>query len=118
MPALHERAFRPPVAMAPSAVVWIDAQRARVARMRPDGEVSTCEIDRGSLAEPAYLGHVVRAIGDRERVLIFGPNAVRLALEREYVSIFRRPDRLVDVEPVTGELGPDELVDLLRGFAA
>jgi hypothetical protein len=42
---------------------------------------------------------------------------MRLALEREYVSIFRRPDRLVDVEP-SGPVGRDELVERLRTFAS
>ena len=41
----------------------------------------------------------MHAIGDRERILILGPSSERLALEREYVSVFHAPERLVDVEP-------------------
>jgi hypothetical protein len=67
--------------------------------MGDDGQISTCEIDRGVEPELSYLAIVVHAIGDRERVLIMGPSSTRLALEREYVAIYRRPDRLVDVEP-------------------
>ena len=101
----------------PSAIAWIDDGTAIIARVGPDGHQSTCEITRGSLPEPAYLAIVVRTIGDRERVLILGPSSMRLALEREYVSIYRRPDRLVDVEP-SGPVGRDELVERLRTFAA
>ena len=104
-------------AAAESAVVWIDAREAVVAAMSYDGHVTTCEINRGWLPEPSYLAQVVRVIGDRERILILGPSSVRLALEREYVAMFRRPDRLVDVEPA-GLVSRDELVDRLRTLAA
>jgi hypothetical protein len=69
------------------------------------------------LALAPYLAQVVRVIGDRQRVVILGPSSVRLALEREYVAAFRRPDRLVDVEPA-GPVSSDELVDRLRTLAA
>lgn len=82
-----------------SAAVWINGRSAIVAAMDPEGTISTCEIDRGIEPESSYLAIVVRTIGDRERVLILGPSSTRLALEREYVAIHRRPDRLVDVEP-------------------
>jgi hypothetical protein len=113
-PALETAATR---RVSPTAAVWIDERRAMVARMRPDGQVSTCEIERSSLPEPAYLAQVVRTIGDRERVLILGPGRDRLALEREYVSVFQRPDRLVDVEPAD-PTDLEALVDRLRRFAA
>jgi hypothetical protein len=100
-----------------SAAVWINGRKALLATMTSDGRISRCEINRALEAEPAYLALVVRAIGDRERVVILGPSSARLALEREYVSIFHRPDRLVDVEPA-GPIDPDELVDRLRAFAA
>ena len=60
---------------------------------------------------------VVRTIGDRERILIFGPSSTRLALEREYVAMYRRPDRLVDVEPGDA-LDRAELVRRLCELAA
>jgi hypothetical protein len=41
----------------------------------------------------------------------------RLALEREYVAMYRRPDRLVDVEPA-GPVSSEDLVDRLRTLAA
>lgn len=104
-------------AAVPSAVAWINERQASVAVMSGDGRISTCEISRGSLPEGAYLAQVVRVIGDRQRVVILGPTSARLALEREYVEMFRRPDRLVDVEPA-GPVSLEELVDRLRMLAA
>src|SRR5919112_1157944 len=92
---------------APSAIAWIDARQAIVVAIDHDGLITTCEIGRGDLAEASYLAHVVRVIGDRQRVMIVGPSSVRLALEREYVAIFRRPERLVDVE-LAGFVSPEE----------
>jgi len=103
--------------VARSAVAWIDADDALVACIAPDGTVSTCRIERGGLSDLAYLTHVVRAIGDRERVIILGPGPMRLALEREYVAIYRRPDRLVDVEP-SGPVAEQDLVSRVRSLAA
>ena len=97
----------------PSAVVWINRRRAMVATMSRDGRVTTCEISRGWLPDRAYVAQVVRVIGDRQRVVILGPSSVRLALEREYVSMYQRPDRLVDVEPA-GAVELQNLVDRLR----
>lgn len=100
-----------------SAAVWINGRQAIVATMNGGGRISTCEINRGLSPEPSYLALVVRAIGDCERVVILGPSSVRLALEREYVAIFRRPDRIVDVEPA-GAIDTEELVERLRALAA
>jgi len=97
-----------------AAVVWVDDHHARVAATDPDGRITTGAIERGLAAEAAYLAHVVDAIGDRDRVVILGPGAVRLALEREYVSIYHRPDRLVDVEPAREEV---DLLARLRRIA-
>lgn len=102
--------------IAPSAVAWLDEHQALVATMSHDGAISACEISRGSLSEAAYLHHVVRVIGDRQRVVILGPGIVRLALEREYVAIFHRPDRLVDVEPA-GPVDMQAVVDRLNVLA-
>ena len=102
---------------APSAVAWINGRQASVAMMSGDGRISTCEITRGWLPEGAYLAQVVRVIGDRQRVVILGPSSARLALEREYVAMFLRPDRLVDVEPA-GPVSSEELVDRLRTLSA
>lgn len=114
-------AEHPPVSTeamaAPSAVVWVNGKRAIVAAMGREGSISTCDISRGSLREPDYLAQIVRVIGDRERVVILGPGAMRLALEREYVTIYHRPERLVDVEPAEAVDAAD-LVERLRTLAA
>lgn len=99
------------------AVVWINGRRASLAAMDGDGQVSTCEIERGSGSEPEFLATVVRAIGERARVVVLGPGSMRLALEREYVGIHHRPDRLVDVEPARG-IDRLELLRRLRELAA
>ena len=101
----------------PSAVAWINGRQASVAVMSGDGRIATCEVTRGWLPEEAYLARVVRAIGDRQRVVILGPTSARLALEREYVAMYRRPDRLVDVEPA-GSVSLEDLIDRLRTLAA
>lgn len=100
-----------------AAVAWVDDQEALIARMSLEGRVSTCGIVRGDEPEADFLAQVVRSIGDRERVLLMGPDAERLELEREYVSLYRRPDRLVDVEPA-GRVDPEALVARLRELAA
>lgn len=99
------------------AAAWINGRQALVATTNFDGRISTCEINRGLSPEPAYLALVVRAIGDRERVVILGPSSARLALEREYVAIFRRPDRLIDVEPA-GLIDAEQLIDRLHDLTA
>jgi hypothetical protein len=110
----HETHDRSP---AESAVAWINGQRAIVATMSRDGGIFTCEINRGLSPEPSYLALVVRALGDRDRVVILGPSSARLALEREYVAIYHRPERLLDVEPV-GAIETEDLVARLRILAA
>jgi hypothetical protein len=100
------------VRRSPSAVVWVNRRKAIVARN--DGEAVTVrELQRGVETDLAYLTCVVDEIGDRERVVIMGPGSTRLALEREYVTIFHRPERLIDVEPAD-ELDPDGVVARLR----
>ena len=113
MAALQTRDPVTSPSVTPSAVVWINRRRAMVATMSRDGRVTTCEISRGWLPDRAYVSQVVRVIGDRQRVVILGPSSVRLALEREYVSMYQRPDRLVDVEPA-GAIELQDLVDRLR----
>jgi hypothetical protein len=116
---IRTRVLRPAAreATAPSAVVWINGRQAAVAAMSHDGRISTCEISRGWWSQAAFLAQVVRQIGDRQRVVILGPSSIRLALEREYVAMFQRPDRLVDVEPA-GSVSLEELVERVRTLAA
>jgi hypothetical protein len=100
MPALQTPSAKT-VASEPScAVVWLNGREATLARTTGGGGGSSVsKITRGAGPEPIFLAAVVRAIGDRQHVLIMGPRSTRLDLERECVSLFRRPDRLLDVEP-------------------
>lgn len=94
------------------AVTWIDPSRAVVARTAPTGGVAVSVVPGGArpAREAPFLARVVDEIGDRDRVLILGPDAMRLELEREYVTIFHRPDRLLDVEAA----GPTDEAELVR----
>lgn len=117
MAALHTVQPNARTDVRPSAVAWVGGRQAIIARMDYDGIVSTCEIDRGAEPEAAYLAMVVRSIGNRERVLIMGSGSMRLRLEREYVATYRRPDRLVDVEPAR-VMDRDGVIERLRQLAA
>jgi hypothetical protein len=103
--------------ISPSAVVWVNRREAAVVRITSDDRMSTFEISRGWLREAPFLTHIVRAIGDQERVLILGPSSIRLALEREYATKFPRPERLVEVK-ASGPVDTAQLADRLRAFAA
>ena len=102
--------------ISPSAVVWVNGREATVVQITSDGRMSTFEISRGWLRETPYLVQIVRAIGDQKRLLILGPGSIRLALEREYASMFPRPERLVVVKP-SGPVDAAQLVDRIRVFA-
>ena len=118
---LDEPRFRPmsgtrPRAGAPATVVWINGRQATVARCSSARHVTTRTIERGIESQLVYLGRVTHAIGECERVVILGPGTDRLALEREYVAVNHRPDRLVDVEPA-GAMDVSELMSRARELA-
>ena len=100
----------------PTAVVWINEGQALVARSTGDG-ISMVEITRGVHPETQYLAHIVHEIGDGERVMIVGSGPLRLALEREYVSISHRPDRLISASTIARADGA-EIVDRLLWHSA
>lgn len=95
-----------------AAVIWVDGWRAIVARTEHGKRVIT-EVDRDADPEPLYLLRVARQADDCDRVMILGPDTTRLAFEREYVALYRRPDRLVDVEAAPSA-NTVELLDRLR----
>lgn len=101
----------------PSAIVWVDDAHAIVACTAPDGGISTEKVDRGSEPETTYLAHVVHEIGDSATVSIIGPSSVRLALEREFVSISHRPERIVGI-PMTATSTGYEILARMRRLAA
>ncbi len=98
------------------AVTWIDPTRAVIARTGTGGEVAVRTIRHESVRSGTrpFLARVVDEIGDRDRILILGPDAMRVELEREYVTIYHRPDRILDVEAS----GPAEQAELVRRLEA
>lgn len=94
-----------------AAIVWLDRHHAFVAR-KHDGHCVVTEVDRDADAEPDYLLRVVHEAADCERLVISGPDSARIDLEREYVSLYRRPDRLIDLG-VSFQPLPRDLVEQL-----
>jgi hypothetical protein len=79
----------------PDAVVWVDERRAILAQRDQSGGISTVEIRRLQQSEGRYLGHVVHALAGHEHVMVVGPQPIKLALERRFVAVGHRPDRLM-----------------------
>jgi hypothetical protein len=100
----------------PDAVVWVDERHAIVARA-DDGGIATTEIRRVGQAETRFLSRVVHEIGEQEHVMIVGPQPIRLALEREYVAISHRPDRLI-AAPTAARGAGAEILDRIERLAA
>ena len=101
----------------PDAVVWIDERHAIVAGTSPEGDIGTAEIRRDAQPETRFLARVVRELGRREHVMIVGPAGIRRALEREYVAISHRPDRLI-AAPIGARRRGAEIMVRLERFAA
>jgi hypothetical protein len=96
------------------AVTWIARDQALVGRRTAGGWIDVATVQAEAPGDPGtYLARVAHEIGDADRVTIIGPDTLRTELEREYVTIYHRPDRLVDVAHVE-KLTEDELVSRLR----
>jgi hypothetical protein len=95
-----------------AAVVWLDRSHALIARAR-QGLPAVTEIDRELELESNYLLRIAREAEGCDRVVIMGPDASRIAFEREYVALYRRPDRLIDVGNMP-TAQPRDLVQQLR----
>ena len=65
------------------------------------------EVDREADPEASYLLRIIHEAEDCERLVVMGPDASRVAFEREYVAIYRRPDRLIDVGQVASPRAAD-----------
>ncbi|HEY8239113.1 MAG TPA: hypothetical protein VIF63_06735, partial [Candidatus Limnocylindrales bacterium] len=80
---------------------------------RDAGHRAIVGIERDADPVHDYLLRVARAAEDCDRVMILGPGDDRLEFEHEYEILYRRGDRLVDVEvrPATTNA---ELIDRLR----
>jgi hypothetical protein len=95
-----------------AAVVWVDGWHALVARS-DHGRRTITEVDREADPEPQYLLRVARQTDDCDRLMIMGPGDARLAFERGYVALYKRSDRVLDVEAAAATTSRD-LVDRLR----
>jgi hypothetical protein len=95
-----------------AAVVWLDRTHALVARAHHGHSVIT-EVDRDTDLEGQYMLRVLHEADGCDRVVIMGPDSSRIAIEREYVTVYRRPDRLIDLGP-SGTPDRSDLVDQLR----
>jgi hypothetical protein len=101
-----------------AAITWIGQDHAIVARRWATDEIEVAEIDRDTADDgQRFLARIAHEIGDPDHVLVMGTESLRLELEREYVTVSHRPDRLMDVEPAT-EPTRDELVARLRTVPA
>lgn len=99
-------------ATAPAALIWLDRSHALVARPVPRGAIVT-EIHReAGQPERSYLADVAREAAACDRLVVLGPDASRINFEREYVALYRRPDRIIDAG-VELEPEPRELADRL-----
>lgn len=79
----------------PDAVVWVDERHAMIARREPEGRISTVEIRRLARPENRFLAQVVHEIAGRGPVMLIGAAPIRLELERRYVAVSHRPDRII-----------------------
>lgn len=95
-----------------AAIIWLDRSHALVARAR-FGHPEVTEVDRAFDTDPAFLHRVVNEAAGCDRLVVMGTDAARVAFEREYVALYRRPDRLIDVGQVAAPRACD-LVDHLR----
>jgi hypothetical protein len=102
-----------------AVVVWLDHWHAFVAR-RSHGPNAIVEVARDAEPEEAYLRRVAQVACDCPRVMILGPDDDRLAFDREYESIYERPDRFVEVEacPWPSSSGLLDRLRLLEGADA
>lgn len=98
-----------------AALVWLDHSHALIARS-VDEEILVTEVDQEIDSEAAYLLRVVHEAADCDRLIVMGSDGARVALERKYVALYRRPDRLIDAG-MELEPEPRELADRL-GFLA
>jgi len=95
-----------------AGVVYVEPWYALVARSGEPAPVVTA-LERARETTSQFLGRVAQETTDCDRLVVMGPGNERLAFEREYVTLYQRPDRLVDDEPAAGATRFD-LLDRLR----
>ena len=104
------------VSESPTAVVWISGRHAVVAVATGDAAgITASTVEREIESEADFVARILAAVGDSERVMVLGPASLRLAVQRAYVAISHRPDRLVELER-TGRVDPIELAERARAL--
>jgi hypothetical protein len=95
-----------------AGVVYVEPWYAMVAR---SGEAAPviADLERNRETEEEFLFRVARETTDCDRLVVMGPGQERLAFEREYVSLYQRPDRLIDDE-AAATASRFDLLDRLR----
>ena len=79
------------------------------------GGITSSTVERMIESEADFVARIVGAVGDSERVMVLGPASLRLAVQRAYVAVSHRPDRLVELER-TGSVDPVELAARVRAL--
>jgi hypothetical protein len=95
-----------------AGVVYVEPWHALVARTGDRAPIVT-ELERARETKLEFLARVAHETTDCDRLVVMGAGTERLAFEREYVTLYQRPDRLVDDEPAAGATRFD-LLDRLR----
>ena len=96
----------------PAALIWLDRSHALVARAR-DGGTFVTSVERELDDEHQFFLRVAHEADACDRLMVTGPDAARLGFEREYVALYRRPDRIID-GGLEMEPGGRDLADRLR----
>ncbi|HLX34816.1 MAG TPA: hypothetical protein VKR30_06175 [Candidatus Limnocylindrales bacterium] len=94
-------------------VVFVEPWHAIVARSGEAAPV-TLSLSRTHETSPEFLGRVARELEDCDRLVVMGTGVDRLAFEREYVTLYQRPERLVHDESVASATRFDVLDRLDR----
>ncbi len=100
------------------AVVWIEPGRAVVVVGSAAGDPETLDlpVPQAAADTPAVLARIAHRIGTADRIVVFGTESLRLALEREIVAIGHRPETIHD-ESASGRLDEAALIARLRRLA-
>jgi hypothetical protein len=109
---------RPPLQTAVAgvdAVVWIEPGRALVVVGSTADETESFELEVPAVpAEtPAALAELAHRLRSADRIVVFGTEELRIALEREIVAIGHRPEAIRD-ESASGRLDEAALIARLR----
>lgn len=90
--------------------VWLEDDRALIAIARSDEVVASFELARGSHDADRFRRRILDALTTCAHLIVAGPAAARLELERADVASRHAPERLADVDLA----GPPDASELRR----